>query len=566
MVDKARYPTAKVYDGPLASILTDLQTQALNPPPQPIPGTPRILLLSIPDASWAEAQTQPTHILQTIRPLLTTLHPAPDFLVFTLPSWIFLNSSFPDFFGAVYALLENRYAVHLKRVRLGDFGPVEGVVLVLVAACVPSPIPWDAVFAPVGTGPWTGTGSATETETTTEGATSTVLSRIRDLDFLNPRVFASDMATGVTAGASANASMDVDCSARSLVCKHPLTLADVYNHPTGLAGATEQMARVYDLFEKINGEVLRGGVRHYREFIPISVPISKQTANSNQQPATSNQQTTKLINTERNDPLTVRELARCHGIPDDLIFHGSVAQQYDDVLNAFPPPVARDVAARVALVLREFRCRMDLSIPVPMQVSVPVPVPSALAGATPVGGAGGHTGFAGGAPGPISNLMPTSIPMTRSRPESLPVGHPGSAPMYRSVSEPVLGFGPGTGLGTGGVSGPGPGPGAMSMSMSTSLSVSLPPVPAPWVLPSMNGGGDVLEDVNMSGGIQEGEIDEMGDIGNIGDIGFGESEVATFFDDAGGFGGEMMAHDYNVDVNGDIDGYEEAETDVEFES
>lgn len=560
MVDKARYPTAKVYDGPLASILTDLQTQALNPPPQPIPGTPRILLLSIPDASWAEAQTQPTHILQTIRPLLTTLRPAPDFLVFTLPSWIFLNSSFPDFFGAVYALLENRYAVHLKRVRLGDFGPVEGVVLVLVAACVPSPIPWDAVFAPVGTGPWTGTGSATETETTTEGATSTVLSRIRDLDFLNPRMFASDVATGVTAGASANANMDVDSSARSLVCKHPLTLADVYNHPTGLAGTTGQMARVCDLFEKVDGEVLRGGVRHYREFIPISVSISKQTANSKQQ-------TTKLINTERNDPLTVREVARCHGIPDDLIFHGSVAQQYDDVLNAFPPPVARDVAARVALVLREFRCRMDLSVPVPM------PVPSALAGGTPVGDAPATTG-------PISNLMPTSIPMTRSRPESLPVGHPGSAPMYRSVSEPGLGFGPGTtglgpasgpGLGTGGVPGPGPGPGAMSMSTSLSVSVSLPPVPARWVLPSMNGGsgggGCVLEDVNMSGGIQEGEIGEMGDVGNIGDIGFGESEVATFFDDAGGFGGGMMmAHDFNVDVNGDIDGYEEAETDVEFES
>lgn len=258
---QARYPTAKPYDGPLASILADLQTQALNPPPQPIPGTPRILLLSIPDATWAEAQTQPTHILQSIRPLLTTLRPTPDFLVFTLPSWIFLSSSFPDFFSAVYALLENRYAVHLRRVRLADFGPVGGVLLVLVAACVPSPIPWDVIFAPVRTGTATGTGTATE------GATSTVLSRIRDLDFLNPRVFASDVTTGASASASAdaNASVDVNASARSLVCRHPLTLADVYNHPTGLAGTTGQMARVCDLFEKVDGEVLRGGVRHYRE-------------------------------------------------------------------------------------------------------------------------------------------------------------------------------------------------------------------------------------------------------------------------------------------------------------
>lgn len=251
----------------------------------------------------------------------------------------------------------------------------------------------------------------------------------------------------------------------------------------------------------------------------------------------------------------MRELARCHGIPDDLIFHGSVEQQYDDVLNAFPPPVARDVAARIALVLREFRCRMDLSVPVPMQMSVPVP-PGLAGSSTPVGGSAGNTGFVSSIPaaarattGPISNPMPSSIPMTRSRPESLPVGHPGSAPMYRSVSEPVLG--------------PVSGPGGVSMSTSFSGPVSLPPVPARWVLPSMNGGGggDVSEDVDMSGAIQaEG-------IGDIGDIGFGESEVATFFDDAGGFGGGMMmAHDFNVDVNGDIDGYEEAETDVEFES
>lgn len=63
-----------------------------------------------------------------------------------------------------------------------------------------------------------------------------------------------------------------------------------------------------------------------------------------------------------------------------------MAQQYADVLSAFPPSVARDVAARIMLVLREFWCRMGAPMPVsapapasmPMSIPVPVSMPVSM--------------------------------------------------------------------------------------------------------------------------------------------------------------------------------------------
>lgn len=48
--------------------------------------------------------------------------------------------------------------------------------------------------------------------------------------------------------------------------------------------------------------------------------------------------------TERGDLLTVRELARLQGFPDDFVFYGSKERQYEQVLEAFPPPVAKAIA------------------------------------------------------------------------------------------------------------------------------------------------------------------------------------------------------------------------------
>ena len=49
--------------------------------------------------------------------------------------------------------------------------------------------------------------------------------------------------------------------------------------------------------------------------------------------------------------LTVRMVARLQGFPDDWKFAGKKTTAYRQVGNAFPPPVARAVAAQIKLAL-----------------------------------------------------------------------------------------------------------------------------------------------------------------------------------------------------------------------
>lgn len=51
--------------------------------------------------------------------------------------------------------------------------------------------------------------------------------------------------------------------------------------------------------------------------------------------------------------LTVRMVARLQGFPDDWLFHGRKTTAYRQVGNAFPPPVARAVANRLQIALRQ---------------------------------------------------------------------------------------------------------------------------------------------------------------------------------------------------------------------
>lgn len=201
-------------------------------------------------------------ILQIIPSLLAAFRDKPDFLVISFPPWIFLDQAFQEFFGAMYALLEARYAVHLKRMRLDRYGPVQGEMLVMVGSCVPSPIPWGTILTTAHPPPSPPPpAAAAGSDPVSSSAGTTILARIQDLNFINPRIWAPELGPNATALASG----------RSLVCKHPLTHADVYNHPTGLAGMAGQTAHVYDLNSALDVDSLRRGVRHYRKLVPISI-------------------------------------------------------------------------------------------------------------------------------------------------------------------------------------------------------------------------------------------------------------------------------------------------------
>lgn len=227
--------------------------------------------------------------------MLAAFPQKPDFWVFTMPPWMFLERAFNEFFRTLWAFLGNRYAVHLRTVCLRRFGiPLDGHVLVMVASCVPSPIPWGDIFNPnPNLNP--SYPSMTTTMTGTNG-TVTIASRISDLNFFNPRP---------------SPPPNMNTIGKTLVCKHPVTNADVYNHETGWMVLTNcGPPASLNLNSVVALGRLKRGVKHF----------------------------------QRGDILTVRELARIQGFPDTFIFLGSYAQQYADVLHAFPLPIARMVA------------------------------------------------------------------------------------------------------------------------------------------------------------------------------------------------------------------------------
>ncbi|KAF4880964.1 putative modification methylase [Colletotrichum fructicola] len=62
-----------------------------------------------------------------------------------------------------------------------------------------------------------------------------------------------------------------------------------------------------------------------------------------------------LVHPTRLDSLTVRELARIQGFPDDFVFYGSERQQYEHVTFAQPPAAARAAAECIKTVIKRFR-------------------------------------------------------------------------------------------------------------------------------------------------------------------------------------------------------------------
>ncbi|RJE22052.1 hypothetical protein PHISCL_05599 [Aspergillus sclerotialis] len=190
---KAAYSSSTVIDGNLESGLRDIVSQTLKAP-QGIPqGTPSIAILSIPNKGISKRQEQSHEdlkILDDIGGVLKLLKP--DFLVFTLPSWVFHKDAYEHLINSIYYLLENRFCVHLKRVDLHCHGALhQEPGIVLLASSVFSPVSWsEMVGQHAGAEPGT-----------------SFCDKIQDLQFANSRK-----------------------DPNTIVCRHPYANTNVYNH------------------------------------------------------------------------------------------------------------------------------------------------------------------------------------------------------------------------------------------------------------------------------------------------------------------------------------------------
>lgn len=147
---------------------------------------------------------------------------------------------------------------------------VENHVLVLVASCVPSPVPWEVIFDKIHID-----------EPGVDMNVSAGL-RIGDLAFENPR---SRPNVNIAANMDANMNMGVvvNGGGKTMVCRHPLTNVEVYNHTTGFQLFSQALGSSHPVavnFSRTIGfEELRMGVRHFRASLPLItsftvIPIS----------------------------------------------------------------------------------------------------------------------------------------------------------------------------------------------------------------------------------------------------------------------------------------------------
>ncbi|KAK2751820.1 hypothetical protein FQN55_009263 [Onygenales sp. PD_40] len=286
---KTRHHSARVYDGTPASILGDLATSRLSDPSLPGSEIPKIALVSGANSTFALDDI--IHNTHSMDKFLAPL----DVLDAAANSTEFPAGGF-DFLVLTMpsAVLHHRVLSRFLQsvfLLLRRRFCVHLKLLDLSAHGIPQRRKHLVLFAsPVCTAPgWDSTPQSV-----------TISDLIGDITSENPRIGQD----GKTA----------------FVCKptrapESSLMHDIYNHQTGLPAGDAP---------KID---------------PHSIAVPFNTA--------------KWAHPGRNDLLTVRELARIQGFPDDFIFHQSLPHQYRQVLDAFPPPIAKSIAEAVLSIIRD---------------------------------------------------------------------------------------------------------------------------------------------------------------------------------------------------------------------
>ncbi|EXJ62059.1 hypothetical protein A1O7_02492 [Cladophialophora yegresii CBS 114405] len=293
---KVRHNSAQTFDGAILGTFDDLNTRKLLPIQLPDPVPPRIVLFAGRHTNFRinELNEQMPSLDQFLRDLQVVDKAAaeegPNFLVMFMSPALLHPSASSRFSETVLGLLKMRYSVHMKIVQVQQYGlPQQRSILIIVASSICAPLPWKDERYTVQPRNAVGLGEL-----------------LADLNFENSR-----MADKECSGFVCSPPQDHDRARNS-------SLVHVYNHYTGISVA-DGLGRI-DMEASTTLRLAEGPK-------PWKHP-------------------------DRPDRLTVRELARVQGIPDDFKFWGTIESEYEAVCKAIPPVIARMVADTIRQAIR----------------------------------------------------------------------------------------------------------------------------------------------------------------------------------------------------------------------
>ncbi|OCT50090.1 hypothetical protein CLCR_06541 [Cladophialophora carrionii] len=270
---KDRHNSAQTFDGAILDTFDDLNTKKLLPIQLPDPVPPRIVLLAGEHTYFRinklnEQMPRLDQFLHDLEVIDTAdAEEGPNFLVMLMSPALLHSSAMSRFSETILRLMKLRYSVHMKIVQVRQYGlPQERSILVIVASPICAPLPWND-----------------ERYTVQSTDVATLGELLADLNFGNDR-----MANKECSGFVCSPPQDNERTGSS-------SLVHVYNHYTGISVAD--------------------GHGH----IDVEANTTLRLVNGPQ----------PWKHPDRPDRLTIRELARVQGIPDDFKFWGPIESQYE---------------------------------------------------------------------------------------------------------------------------------------------------------------------------------------------------------------------------------------------
>lgn len=299
---KIRHQSSYMYDGSPQSVFDAFDSGQLDPSGVHPPLSPRVALVAGKCLAFRldEKDKDLPHLDDFLQPLYVLQAAARsslnfDFYSAFLPAATLHKAASGQLAATIFSLLKQKRSVHLKLCSFQQYGlPQDRTVLCLVASPMRLPIAW----------------------TNDQIQRRTLREKIGDLAFVNPRL-AHHPQTGFVCplGEAPGVHSTEDVQATTEVKL-------IYNHLTG------------QKTESGSPEIPDLDAHSLRPFYGTPPPFT---------------------HADRQDLLTVREIARIQGFPDDFVFYYSYLSQLKDVWRAIPPVIAETVGRLILRTIEQNR-------------------------------------------------------------------------------------------------------------------------------------------------------------------------------------------------------------------